>query len=116
MLEMAAMLQVIDANIADLVALYLREAGFVVHLAGDAMAGEEAVRARQPDLVVLDVTMPGLDGTPVPQDVLPAVVEPDGDTGDAQAPQAPQAQQAPRCGWCRRVSHHPCQCRRPCSK
>jgi len=52
-----------DSNIAELVALYLREAGFTVHLTGDAAAGEEAVRARQPDLVVLDIGLPGtVDG------------------------------------------------------
>jgi DNA-binding response OmpR family regulator len=52
-----------DSNIADLVALYLREAGFTVHLTGDAAAGEAAVRARQPDLVILDIGLPGgVDG------------------------------------------------------
>jgi DNA-binding response OmpR family regulator len=48
-----------DANIADLVDLYLRDAGFRVYLAGDADRGLEAVRERDPKLVILDVGLPG---------------------------------------------------------
>jgi DNA-binding response OmpR family regulator len=52
-----------DSNIAGLVELYLRDAGYAVHLAGDAGAGLEVIRARQPDLVILDIGLPGeLDG------------------------------------------------------
>jgi DNA-binding response OmpR family regulator len=48
-----------DANIADLVDLYLREAGYRVFQAADAAAGLAAVRARGPKLVILDVGLPG---------------------------------------------------------
>jgi DNA-binding response OmpR family regulator len=51
-----------DADILDLVALTLERAGYVVHRARD---GEEAlvlIRSTSPDLAVLDVTMPKLDG------------------------------------------------------
>lgn len=55
-----------DSNIAQLVELYLRDAGYGVHLAGDGSAGIELVRARQPNLVVLDLGLPGvLDGLEV---------------------------------------------------
>ena len=40
-----------DPNIAELVDLYLRNAGYRVHLAADGPAGIELVRARRPDLV-----------------------------------------------------------------
>jgi DNA-binding response OmpR family regulator len=55
-----------DPNIADLVDLYLRQAGFRVYQAADGTAGLEAVRVRSPKLVVLDVGLPGdLDGLEV---------------------------------------------------
>jgi DNA-binding response OmpR family regulator len=55
-----------DSNIAQLVELYLRDAGYAVHLAGDGTTGIDVVRARQPSLVVLDIGLPGeLDGLEV---------------------------------------------------
>ncbi|MEJ7583795.1 MAG: response regulator transcription factor [Acidimicrobiales bacterium] len=54
-----------DPNIADLVGLYLRDAGFRVYQATDGEQGLEYVRSRNPKLVVLDVGLPGLDGLEV---------------------------------------------------
>jgi len=55
-----------DAHIADLVVLYLRDAGFRVHLATDGRRAVEAVRSRRPVLVLLDLGLPGeLDGVEV---------------------------------------------------
>ena len=52
-----------DRNIAELVDLYLRNAGFRVLLAGDAGRGLELVEQEQPVLVVLDIGLPGpIDG------------------------------------------------------
>ena len=48
-----------DHNIADLVNLYLRNAGFRVLLAGDAARGLELVATEDPVLVVLDIGLPG---------------------------------------------------------
>jgi two-component system alkaline phosphatase synthesis response regulator PhoP len=44
---------------------YLEHAGFAVIGAGDGPAALEAIRRRQPDLVVLDLGLPGLDGLDV---------------------------------------------------
>jgi DNA-binding response OmpR family regulator len=55
-----------DASIADLVTMYLEQAGFRVHRAATGEAGLDAVRARAPRLVVLDVGLPGqIDGLEV---------------------------------------------------
>ncbi|HWG74086.1 MAG TPA: response regulator transcription factor [Acidimicrobiales bacterium] len=55
-----------DANIADLVELYLRRDGFRVIQAGDGTAGLAAVERERPRLVVLDVGLPGgVDGLEV---------------------------------------------------
>ncbi|MGD9797872.1 MAG: response regulator transcription factor [Acidimicrobiia bacterium] len=52
-----------DPNIADLVGLYLGEAGYRPYLAADGEAGLAAVERHRPKLVVLDVGLPGgLDG------------------------------------------------------
>jgi DNA-binding response OmpR family regulator len=54
-----------ERTIAESVAARLRAEGFTVHLAADGPSAVEAVRAHQPDLVVLDVMLPGFDGLEV---------------------------------------------------
>ena len=51
-----------DANIVELLAASLRYAGFEVTTAGDGHAALRAAREHRPDLMLLDVMMPGLDG------------------------------------------------------
>ncbi|HWD25134.1 MAG TPA: response regulator transcription factor [Acidimicrobiales bacterium] len=52
-----------DNNIADLIDLYLRNAGFRVLLAGDATRGLALVAQERPILVILDIGLPGpIDG------------------------------------------------------
>jgi DNA-binding response OmpR family regulator len=52
-----------DHNIADLLNLYLRNAGFRVLLAGDGPRGLELVANENPVLVILDIGLPGpMDG------------------------------------------------------
>ena len=51
-----------ESAIADAVAARLRAEGFTVETAGDGPSGVELCRRLQPDLVVLDVMLPGFDG------------------------------------------------------
>ena len=63
---MATVLVVDDEpRIARLVADYLQQAGFRVVEAGDGNKALEEFRQRQPDLIVLDLGLPGLDGLDV---------------------------------------------------
>ncbi|GAA3576321.1 response regulator transcription factor [Amycolatopsis ultiminotia] len=54
-----------DETVRDVVRRYLEVAGFTVDLAGDGTAALSRFAARRPDLVVLDVMMPGLGGLEV---------------------------------------------------
>lgn len=45
-----------------LLALLFRERGADVYLAGDGQSGLQTVRERRPDLVLLDILLPGMDG------------------------------------------------------
>ena len=54
-----------EPTIADVVARYLRRAGYETRVVGDGPAALAAVGARRPDLVVLDVMLPGFDGLEV---------------------------------------------------
>ena len=51
-----------DRNIAELLQLYLEKEGYAVTIAGDGGQGMAKFRAIQPDLVLLDVMMPVMDG------------------------------------------------------
>ena len=51
-----------EENIVTLVGSYLRAEGYEVLTAQDGAAAVDLVRTRRPDLVVLDIAMPGLDG------------------------------------------------------
>jgi DNA-binding response OmpR family regulator len=54
-----------EASIAAAVAARLRSEGFSVEVAADGPIGVERCRELQPDLVVLDLMLPGLDGLEV---------------------------------------------------
>ena len=54
-----------EPKIAELARDYLEHAGFTVRTAGDGDAALAAVRRDRPDLVVLDLGLPGLDGLDV---------------------------------------------------
>ncbi|WP_425582024.1 response regulator transcription factor [Streptosporangium fragile] len=51
-----------DAAVRDSLARTLRFEGHEVEIAGDGQAALDAVRAREPDAMILDVSMPRLDG------------------------------------------------------
>jgi DNA-binding response OmpR family regulator len=54
-----------ERTIADSIAVRLRAEGFAVSLAGDGPSAVESARREPPDLVVLDVMLPGFDGLEV---------------------------------------------------
>jgi len=54
-----------EPALADAVAVRLRAEGFVVHVAVDGPSGVAAAAEVNPDLVVLDVMLPGFDGLEV---------------------------------------------------
>ena len=51
-----------DRNIAELLQMYLEKEGYAVTIADDGGKGLEKFRAIKPDLVLLDVMMPVMDG------------------------------------------------------
>jgi len=54
-----------DATLLEIVATYLSAAGAVVDTAADSVIALELAAAREPDLVVLDRMIPGVDGLTV---------------------------------------------------
>ena len=51
-----------EAEIRDLLQLYLEKDGYEVLEAGDGLETLEMVKKEKPDLLILDIMMPGLDG------------------------------------------------------
>lgn len=51
-----------EKSILDLASAYLKKDGFEVHTAMDGPSGLKAARAFRPDLIVLDIMLPGMDG------------------------------------------------------
>jgi DNA-binding response OmpR family regulator len=54
-----------DATLLDTIGYNLTQAGYTVVKAADGVSGLDAARAGQPDLVILDLMLPGLDGLSV---------------------------------------------------
>ncbi|MFC1974794.1 response regulator [Chloroflexota bacterium] len=59
-----AIILVIDdePNILNLTTAYLQAEGYTVHTAADGPTGLKAAQTLKPDLIILDVMLPGLDG------------------------------------------------------
>jgi len=62
-----AMILVVDdeSNILNLLTAYLRKEGYEVYEARDGQAALKAARAYKPDLMILDIMLPGVDGLEV---------------------------------------------------
>src|SRR5450759_1224349 len=54
-----------EASIVDLASAYLRKEGYELVTAADGPAALKAARVFKPDLIVLDIMLPGLDGLEV---------------------------------------------------
>ncbi len=54
-----------EAEIAELIQLYLSKEGFDCHICRDGATALERFKTIQPDLIVLDLMLPGLDGLEV---------------------------------------------------
>ena len=54
-----------EPTIGEVVSAYLERAGYETRVAADGPAALEAVAERRPDLIVLDLMLPGLDGLEV---------------------------------------------------
>ena len=54
-----------EPNIVSLITAYLKPEGYEVYTAEDGPSGLKAARAFKPDLIVLDVMLPGIDGIEV---------------------------------------------------
>ncbi|HEX8632480.1 MAG TPA: response regulator transcription factor [Catenuloplanes sp.] len=54
-----------DPTVSDVVQRYLEHAGYQVVSAGDGAAALSSLAARPPDLVILDLMLPGIDGLEV---------------------------------------------------
>jgi two-component system, OmpR family, alkaline phosphatase synthesis response regulator PhoP len=51
-----------EASIVNLVSAYLKPEGYEVHTASDGISGLKAARSFHPDVIVLDLMLPGMDG------------------------------------------------------
>ena len=51
-----------EPSIVNLITAYLKPEGYEIHTAMDGPSGFKAVRAFKPDLVILDIMLPGMDG------------------------------------------------------
>ncbi len=51
-----------EPSITNLVSAYLKPEGYEVYIAADGNAGLKAARAFKPDLIILDLMLPGMDG------------------------------------------------------
>src|SRR5690349_25105182 len=51
-----------EPSITNLVSAYLKPEGYEVYIAADGNAGLKAARVFKPDLIILDIMLPGIDG------------------------------------------------------
>ncbi|MCM0757303.1 response regulator transcription factor [Sporomusa sphaeroides DSM 2875] len=51
-----------DVKLVELLELYFQNDGFIVYTANDGLAALKTARDKQPDILVLDLMLPGMDG------------------------------------------------------
>lgn len=71
--DMNAMIRVLvvddDPNICELIRIYLEKEGFQVAVCHDGRKAVEAFKEQTPDIVILDIMLPGLDGWQVCREI-----------------------------------------------
>ncbi len=58
-----------EENVCELISLYFEKAGFQIVCTGDGNQGVEMVKTEKPDLVILDLMLPGVDGLDICKDI-----------------------------------------------
>lgn len=58
-----------EENVCELITLYFEKAGYDVLSCGDGNEGIEMVRSQKPDIVILDLMLPGIDGLDVCKEI-----------------------------------------------
>ena len=58
-----------DENIAELISLYLIKECFDTYIVGDGEAALNAIKTYQPNLMLLDIMLPGIDGYQVLREI-----------------------------------------------
>jgi DNA-binding response OmpR family regulator len=58
-----------EENVCELVSLYFGKAGYEVSCAADGSEGLEKLREQRPDIVILDLMLPGMDGVDVCKEI-----------------------------------------------
>ncbi|MCX8053665.1 MAG: response regulator transcription factor [Armatimonadetes bacterium] len=58
-----------EQDVCELITLYFEKAGFQVICTGDGSEGVEMVKTEKPDIVILDLMLPGVDGLDVCKEI-----------------------------------------------
>jgi two-component system, OmpR family, response regulator len=58
-----------EENVCELITLYFEKAGYDVVCSGDGNQGIDMIRSQKPDLVILDLMLPGMDGLDVCKEI-----------------------------------------------
>ena len=58
-----------EENVCELIVLYFEKSGFNVVCCGDGMVGMEIIKKDKPDMVILDLMLPGIDGLDVCKEI-----------------------------------------------
>jgi len=58
-----------EENVCELITLYFEKAGYEVICTGDGSNAAEMVRSQKPDIVILDLMLPGVDGLDVCKEI-----------------------------------------------
>jgi len=58
-----------EENVCELITLYFEKSGFEVLACGDGMEGMDLIKSEKPDMVILDLMLPGMDGLDVCKEI-----------------------------------------------